>query len=222
MRWINALIERHGAGGWCVYVDADEALIYPGWETTPIRSLIAYLDTVGAEGMTALTLDVYPERLTCSDGRAATRSDCRYYDGDYQWIGHVHLPYLRPLGGIRTRLFGLQHDLHKVPLIKSSRGVYVSPHEATPLRLAEVTGVLVHYNMLSLLKRASERGRSFSGNYRYVRSSSRLAAFEGMDLRASGLTQLLTDSWGLTDRGLMRAPPEFKDRLRDGKVGMRR
>ena len=37
MRWINTLVERHGAGGWCLYVDADEMFVYPGWELTPLK-----------------------------------------------------------------------------------------------------------------------------------------------------------------------------------------
>ena len=155
MRWINALIERHGAGGWCVHADADEALIYPGWETTPIQRLIAYLDSVGAEAMAAFMLDVYPERLISADGRPATHHDCLYYDDDYQWIGTIRSPYLCPMGGVRSRLFGVQHNSPKVPLIKSSRAVHINAHETTPLRLAEVSGVLLHYIMLALTKRIS-------------------------------------------------------------------
>ena len=220
MRWINTLIERHGAGGWCVYADADEALIYPGWETTPIQRLIAYLDFVGAEGMAAYMLDVYPERLISADGRAATHSDCRYYDNDYRWVGHARLPYLRPLGGVLSRLFRAQEYLHKVPLIKSSCGVHIGPHETTPLRLAEVSGALLHYKMLALAmhqrqsdatehKWFSVRNRIFDVMHRYERYASRLAALEDMDLRAPGVSQLLTGSLSLVDRGLMRAPPEF-------------
>jgi tetratricopeptide (TPR) repeat protein/glycosyltransferase involved in cell wall biosynthesis len=213
MRWINTLIERHGADGWCLFADADEAFIYPGWESTPLNRLTEYLDREGAEAVAAFMLDVYPERLSDAAGNPAIHDDAQYYDGDYVWIGHVRPPYLRPLGGIRSRLFRAQEYLHKIPLIKSGRGVYIDNHETTPLRLSGVTGVLLHYKLTAL---AGNYGQSCAMDCglevtrRYERYASRLHMLANDDLRLSGVTQSLADSLILSDRGLMRATAEFR------------
>lgn len=219
MRWVNALIERHGAGGWCLFADADEAFIYPGWESTPLALLTEYLDRTGAEAVAAFMLDVFPERLTESAENALTWADCRYYDGDYTWIGHVRPPYARPVGGVRSRLFGAQEYLHKIPLIKSSRTLYIDNHESTSARFAAVTGVLLHYKILGLLGKrdnAHQDGNSFQTDFsiemmrRYARYAARLPALDGVELRMSAVSQMMTDSLSLADRGLMEAPREFR------------
>jgi tetratricopeptide (TPR) repeat protein/glycosyltransferase involved in cell wall biosynthesis len=219
MRWVNALIERHGAGGWCLFADADEAFIYPGWESTPLALLTEYLDQTGAEAVAAFMLDVFPERLTENAENGVTWSDCRYYDGDYQWIGHVRPPYARPVGGARSRLFGAQEYLHKIPLIKSGRAVYIDNHESTSARFAVLTGVLLHYKILGLggkFDNPQQDGNQFQTDYsvemmrRYARYAARLPALDGVELRMSAVSQMLTDSLSLADRGLMRAPSDFR------------
>lgn len=221
MRWINVLIERHGAGGWCLYADCDESFIYPGWEWTPISRLTEYLDREGAEGVAAYMLDLFPERLFDAAGNPATHVDCRYYDADFVWIGQVRTPYRQPVGGVRTRLFGAHEYLHKVALFKSACGLHVGSHETTPLRMSAVTGTLFHYKLLSLaLKSANwQQGdggnpfmadRSFDLMRRYVRYTSHLATLRSADLRLPGVSQTVTDSLTLAERGLMQAPPEFR------------
>jgi hypothetical protein len=42
--WMNALLAEFGVGCWCVTVDIDELLIFPGSEQTPLRRLTAHLD----------------------------------------------------------------------------------------------------------------------------------------------------------------------------------
>ena len=220
MRWINALIERHGAGGWCLFIDADEAFVYPAWESIPLSRLIEYLDQEGAEAVSAFMLDVYPERLSDSEGAPVTHGDCRYYDGDYEWIGHVRPPYRRPLGGVRSRLFGVKEYLQKVPLIKSGRGIYIDNHATTAVRFASVTGALLHYKMIGLRAKrdtapANKEGNPFVTDLgletmrRYEQYASHLTALSNVDLRASEASQPLTDSLTLASRGLMRSPAKF-------------
>jgi hypothetical protein len=98
MRWINGLRERHGEGGWCLYADADEALIYPGWERLNLDGLRQYLDAEGADAMAGFMLDVFPERLVTQDGTPAPRAQYRHYDAQYEWLGQVRAPYIQPAG----------------------------------------------------------------------------------------------------------------------------
>jgi tetratricopeptide (TPR) repeat protein len=220
-RWVNALIGRHGAGGWCLRVDADESFIYPGCETTPLDRLVDYLEHEDAEGVAAFMLDVFPERLFDANGNPASRADCRFYDGDYLWSGRVRAPYLQPAGGIRSRLFRVQEYLHKIPLIKSSRAIHLSVHDATALRLATVTGALLHYNLLALARTRPTRSTGDEGfpisrapnlqtMDRRQRYAARFRDLAAADLRLTGVSQPLADSLTLTDRGLLRAPPEFR------------
>ncbi len=225
MRWKNALIERHGGGGWCLHVDVDEMFIYPGWETTPLNRLTEYLDRQGMEGVSAFMFDVFPRRLFDAAGEPTRYSEYRYYDRDYVWMGLVRPPYLRPSGGVRVRLFEAQEYLHKVPLIKSSRGVALNAHETTHLRFADITGALLHYKLLNLAIRSKEPRSSDRGNpfvardrnaetlRRHVRYASRLAALSDVDLFKTGVSEELADSLTLADRGLMQAPRKFRDWL---------
>jgi tetratricopeptide (TPR) repeat protein len=213
MRWINALIERHGRAGWCLFADADEAFVYPGCESAPLDHFTEYLDCEGAEGVAAFMLDVFPEQLFGAAGEPTTHAACRYYDDDYVWAGHVRSPYSRPLGGVRTRLFGAGEYLHKVPLIKCGRGAHINPHETTHLRLASVTGALLHYKLLAVgttARNPSVSGRIIEVMQRYQRYASRVAALEGVDLRLPGVSRPLADTLTMANRGLMRAPQEYR------------
>lgn len=140
-------------------------------------------------------------------------------------MGLVRPPYLRPSGGVRARLFEAQEYLHKVPLIKSSRGVALNSHETTHLRFADITGALLHYKLLNLAIRSKEARSSCGGNpfvardrnaetlRRHVRYASRLAALSDVDLFKTGVSEELADSLTLADRGLMQAPRKFRDWL---------
>jgi len=220
MRWMNVLMDRHG-GEWCLYADADEEFIYPGCETVSVDRLTDYLEAQDAEGMTGFMLDVYPERLFDRAGRPAARTDCRYYDSDYRWTGHSTCPYFKLEGGARSRLFGTKELLHKVPLIKRSAGAYILSHETTPLKLANVTAVLLHYSMTDLpsrLARMKSAGaaanpasdRKPAVKRRYEQYAAQLNSMVGRDLRVPGVSQQLNGSLDLVDHGLMNAPPDFQ------------
>ena len=220
MRWINALIERHGDAGWCLFADADEALIYPGWEHTPLERLTGFLDYEGAEGLAAPLLDVYPEMTRHATGRPPSHADCRHFDCSCTWIGHVRPPYLRPAGGARMRLFGAEEFLHKIPLIRSSRTVYLGNHETPHLRLSSISGAHLHYKLLDLIRRFAGGGmgstthenlsaRGVHGGQRYSRYASRLAWHEDIRFHVPGLSATLTDSLSMARQGLMRVTPEF-------------
>jgi hypothetical protein len=181
---------------------------------------IEYLDSEGAEAVSAFMLDVYPQRWPSARSERVTHAECRYYDAEYIWIGHVRPPYRRPLGGVRSRLFGVKEYLQKVPLIKSGCVIYVGNHETTPLRFSSVTTALLHFKMLGVIDQADgpltggleDNGqRGLEVMHRYERYASRIATLKGRDLRVPGVSQLLVDSLTLADRGVMQAPAPFRD-----------
>ena len=231
MRWINELIERHGEGGWTLFVDADERFIYPGFETTPIRRLVDYLEDEGAEAVGGFMLDVFPEKLFDADGAPTPMTEYRYFDADYAWRNQPAPPYRRPFGGVRARLFQGQETLQKVPLTKAGCGTYLNNHETTHLQFSGVTGALLHYKLFATARAWAAPGRDGAGLFgddrnpdtmrRYEGYAARLNALSGIDLRAPRVSARLGDSLELCEQGAMLAPPDFRRWLERSR-GVRR
>ncbi len=59
--WAEALMDRFADGRWCVHVDADELLVWPGPQEGGLPALIARLEAEGAEAQRAMMLDMYPD-----------------------------------------------------------------------------------------------------------------------------------------------------------------
>ena len=190
MDWLNWLLMRHGHGHWCVTVDADELLVYPGSDQRPLSELTGWLDAQDAPAMGALMLDMYPDG-PLSSARAAPGSDPTLalplfdptgYDWEYQpRFGNISIR-----GGPRKRVFFAETPenaphLHKLPLIRWQwRYAYVSStHIALPRRLNSAldlrkglpSGVLLHSKFLDgAIERAAEekrRGEHFTHRDEY-------------------------------------------------------
>jgi Glycosyl transferase family 2 len=107
--WLNTLLAQFGVGSWCVTVDIDELLYYPGSEHAPLPVLTAYLDHHGCEALPALLLDLYPPGpiaecpYTPGDDLLAAAP---YFDrGPYKHQPFTLCPYVMIVGGPRERLF---------------------------------------------------------------------------------------------------------------------
>jgi hypothetical protein len=225
-RWMKELIDREGARGWGLQVDVDEAFIYPGWESLSIDRFASYLDSRGFEGVRGFMLDMYPRNLLDATGAPTPLERYRYYDADYDWLGHPRAPYLVPRGGVRERLFGAQGDLHKVPLWRVESGAVLNSHEISHIRLAGVSGALLHYKLFNVVLRGrAMRGERDGPSFlepdasvtvmrRHTRYAARLPAAWRADLFVPGVSEELTDGLVLADRGLMTAPPDYREWLR--------
>ena len=151
MRWINELVDRHGAGHWCLYVDVDELLVVPGIEDHGLRPLLDSMERRGQEALRAFMLDMHGPT-------ADHRPECRpgddplplfpWFDATHHPFGAVECPYRQMSGGIR-RLAGSTCDLTKTPIIRGGRSIRFlsSSHRTTPGVLADVTGVLLHFKL---------------------------------------------------------------------------
>ncbi|WP_246032895.1 glycosyltransferase family 2 protein [Falsirhodobacter xinxiangensis] len=148
--WIGWLMMRHAHGHWALVLDADEALIYPYWETRDLRALTGWLDAQGREMFPAMMLDLYPK------GRLSGGGALEWFDsGNYSIQMQPKMRNLWIQGGVRSRM--LLDDprrgptLTKVPLVKwNRRFAYVnSTHSILPRRLNHFydggpSGILLH------------------------------------------------------------------------------
>jgi hypothetical protein len=190
MDWMNWLLMRYGRRHWCLTVDADELLVYPGCDNRALPALTGWLEARGATSMAAMMLDMYPEGPLSSahsaPGDDPTKALPLFDTQGYSWEYQPRFGNISIRGGPRKRVFFAKHPeraphLHKVPLIKWDwRYAYVSStHVALPrhlnggfdLRSGLPSGVLLHSKFLDgALKRAREekaRGEHFTHRDRY-------------------------------------------------------
>jgi len=107
--WLNPLLSRFGVGAWCVTVDIDELLVYPGSEQASLRDLAKYFDRTGREALSCLLLDLYPagplaeSRYSPGDDLLAAAP---YFDaGPYEQSPVETCPGVFITGGMRERVF---------------------------------------------------------------------------------------------------------------------
>jgi hypothetical protein len=107
--WLNALLAEFGEGHWCVTVDIDEWLCYPGSELAPLRTLTAFLDRHGYEAVGCLLLDLYPggPLAACSykEGDDLLAAAPYFDAGPYERIPIDLCPGVLIRGGMRERIF---------------------------------------------------------------------------------------------------------------------
>lgn len=226
MDWLTWLQIRHGAGRWCLTVDADELLVYPDHDTRPLPELTRHLETIGARSFGAMMLDLYPEG-PLGTGHYAPGTDparllCGFDPGGYWWRAQGRYGNISIRGGVRERVFfadrpELGPHLHKVPLLRRSRGdVYLSStHLLLPrdlnrvfdVRLSRPTGVLLHTKFLPEIVRKSaeekERGQHFTHTEKYETYYARIQAapvlWDECSARFENWQQL--EALGLMQRG---------------------
>ncbi|MEL6204249.1 MAG: glycosyltransferase family 2 protein, partial [Pseudomonadota bacterium] len=61
MDWLNHLLNRFGAGHWCLTVDADELLVYPHSARLGLAALAAELDRRRQPALGTLMVELYPK-----------------------------------------------------------------------------------------------------------------------------------------------------------------
>lgn len=177
MDWINALMLRYGTWHWCVVADADELLIYPHWETRPLRALSEWLSADGRVAMPAMMLDLYPKGAlnthTCPAAGTDPLALLHWFDAGNYMIEHKpKLDALLIQGGPRARKFfhtkpNRAPTLTKLPLIHWSwHNAWVnSTHSVLPRALnrfydhhggEQIAGALLHTKFLPTIVQKSE------------------------------------------------------------------
>ena len=65
--WFELLLRRYGQGHWCLTLDADELLVFPGCEARSLADYCRQLESAGKAAASGILLDMYSE----SAGKAA-------------------------------------------------------------------------------------------------------------------------------------------------------
>ena len=168
------LIERFGRGRWTLNVDVDELFVYPYMDVVGLGALLGYLNENSYNAVVTGVLDMFPEEPlsdVARDEDEPLKELHRFYDISevreeaYESVGDIgnvlanpDVPILR--GGIRRTLFGMNSLLIKHPLIfldGELKPVDLSEHWVGDARLADFTGVLLHYKLLNGLYAAVRR-----------------------------------------------------------------
>jgi len=157
-KWMNILLQRYGAGHWCIVGDADESFIYPEYEKVGLKQLVAYLDDIGADVVNTFVLDMY---ANVSVGMSVVKpgqpplSVLRFFDpSSFERFGPPDplrggMKYCE--GGARKRVLGVSTCLNKTPFIKYHRGVKFeySCHYLKGGSPADIDGVTLHFKLTS-------------------------------------------------------------------------
>lgn len=191
MDWMMELLRRHGHGHWCLTVDVDEFLIYPFYETRPLRALTDWLDSGNIRTFSAMLLDMYPKGPLQAQPYHEGQNPfeiARWFDsGNYTIRRNPGCGNLWIQGGPRARSFFASNPpaapaLNKVPLVKWHRSyAYVSStHMLLPRGLnlvydswhgEKASGCLLHAKFLDTFaakaQEEMERGQHYAESREY-------------------------------------------------------
>lgn len=157
--WIDWLLRRHGRGRWCVVVDADELLDYPGRDVLGLAGFGEYLEKNDWNALHTLLLDLYPGGVV---GETGYESGSDYFAMPWFfdpvdklrrvprhfWKGSG-LDY-RFEGGVRERVFGVSNCCSKFPFFRFAEGMFLhdGQHYLEGAHVAPLRGVLYHFKYL--------------------------------------------------------------------------
>jgi len=216
MRWINQFVERFGAGHWCLYVDVDERLVFPGVEESGLPPLLRHMERKGHDALRAFMLDMHGPT---SGYRPEYRSGMDplplypYFDKTHHRYGAVRCPYWHVTGGIR-RIDGNSHNLTKTPIIRGGGVIRFlsSSHQTTPATVSDVSGVLLHFKLAGGPDQWSETtiGDRLPGCIRRHQRDSLGVTSEDGDVPLVGeSTVRYRSSRQLVDLGLIDCPADY-------------
>lgn len=224
--WTNEVLENFGRDHWVLILDADELFVYPRCETVNLRALVTYLNELGAQAMMAPLLDMYSDRAISETSYRSGMpfyEACSYFDGDNYEQAELgpNSSLVRSRGGARHRLFWKSRNreysspfLPKIPLVKWRNGISLdaSTHIMSGARLAEATGVLLHFKLFqdfaARAKHEAARGEHFANARQYaaysevLSSDTKLSAYHEGSIRYENSIQLVR-------LGLMGMPKGF-------------
>jgi len=114
--WQQTILDRYSENHWWLIIDADEIFTYPASETISLPQLCHYLDSIGAQAVSAMMLDLYSKEpiseAAYSPGQPFT-DVCNYFDSEYSfWPRPRHMKLYKKTG---HSIWKLKHD--RAPLL---------------------------------------------------------------------------------------------------------
>ena len=221
MRWVNHLIEKLPHDQWCVFLDADELLVYPDYEHRPIQHLTDYLDRNGHDTVLSFMLDMHPESLnSATDYVQGDRllAANPYFTNTYDFQPMSRSPYETVKGGFRDTVLGIRfREQTKCPLVRSKSGIKFlsSSHETTPSRISDVSTALLHFKFVGDSAARAKQETEWT-TYSYYANRQRQHEQLAEKARRDGDVPFLTSdavryegSGQLVDLGLLRKPAGY-------------
>ena len=181
-------IKRFGRGRWTLTVDIDELFDYPYSDVVSLEKLLGYLNDNAYTAVVSYMLDMFPEKALSEEATMEgepLKETHRFYDlsdissQSYHDIGDIgnslsnqEIVILK--GGVQRKVFQVSPLLTKHPLVfldDEIRPMDLSDHWAGRARIADFTGVLLHYklsaNLYGLVRREIEERRYISRHGKY-------------------------------------------------------
>jgi glycosyl transferase family 2 len=164
--WMNALLAEFGVGAWCVTVDVDELLVYPGSEDAPLRQLTAHLERQSHQALACMLLDLYPagplQDASWPENEDLVGAAPFFDSGPYERSTVALCPDVLIRGGMRERVFYPEHRArgavqraydglldriaHRIPIARETRWLRAR-RRRTPPCLTKIP--LVHWSRSS-------------------------------------------------------------------------
>lgn len=154
MVWVNELMNRFGNKGWNLYVDVDEALVFPDSERGGLDYLMRYMERHDYEALPAFMLDMHARRGFNNKPSGLIERDLvaaypYYCYGNFSLRGKGTAPYCRVDGGGRHHFFRETCDQTKTPFLRGGRKIVglSSSHSISPATVSDVSAALLHFRM---------------------------------------------------------------------------
>lgn len=174
------LCDRYASGRWCLFVDVDELLAYPGMERRSLDQLARFTHEQGFNGVVTQMLDLFadgPMSEMPEGSGQDIRTICRLYETQDIERG-AYLPHestavpdgiVKHAGGVRRRVFGTNNNLTKVSLFFNGEDLvpFYIWHHVRNARLADFTVALLHFPF-NRQYRAKVLEAASSGRYGWV------------------------------------------------------
>ncbi len=222
--WLNALRQERARGSWCLFVDADEMLVYPGFPEIPLTVLLERMGMLGQRCLVAPMLDMFNAadlfEAELGDGLSPLDLWPHYMGRALRVTPAETFPYVGFRGGARTEFFGdaleartgrNSPNLRKIPVLFAESGEeYVTVHSTVELAPATFTCALLHFKVNRYLRiRAGEEASRKEHAEEAVEYQAYVDAFAETPAAPEDY-----DTWegvnGLVRQGLMVCPADWQ------------
>ena len=225
--WRQIILDRYCTDRWVVFADADELLIWPGYEEQTLTDLIREMTAKAAEALFAVMIDMYSDRPFGSIGYRAGDNPVDYFPFldrlPYDLYNAGSFPFCHIRGGVRQRLIQTvpNHQvppstISKIPLLRWRRGqgFVMNTHLlAVPMRLAPMRAGLLHFKMLDdfpeKCRQEVERREYFDNAREYRVMAAALGRLPNGSCFNPAISIRFRDSVDLVKRGILSARTPF-------------
>ena len=153
MRWINEVTRTVAPNQWCLFVDADELLVFAQAENRSLKDFCLALEAGGFDAAGGMMLDMHPAFLPAKPLQGETMIEhSRFFTNTHRFAEVCHSPYIDVRGGFRETYLGeLHRQQTKTPLIHSGSAIdfMISSHVTSPTACATRSVVLLHFKWVS-------------------------------------------------------------------------